>query len=124
MAPDAIGAVVEMSGQRLYFSGDTAFRPELFRRVADLRPSVAALSINGQFGNMNAREGAEAACLTGASVAIPCHCWTFAEHGGNPGKFCEYLQGQSLCRPLCFRQGEIQILDRAGRFRKRKETAS
>lgn len=124
MAPDAIGVLVEMSGHRVYFSGDTAFHEELFQEVAALKPNIAVLSVNGKFGNLNAEEGARAAVLTGAKFAVPCHCWTFAEHGGDPGKFCELLQDSS-CVPLCFYQGEvIQFSDNDLVFECRKETAS
>lgn len=123
MAPDAIGAVVEMGGHVLYFSGDTAFHEDLFREVAEFRPDFAAMSVNGCFGNLNAAEGAEAALLTGVKYAVPCHCWTFAEHGGNPGEFCERLIKSGRCAPRCFRQGEIQILGRENTFQRKKESA-
>lgn len=111
MAPDAIGVLLEMEGHRFYFSGDTAFREPLFREAALFKPDVAMLSINGRFGNMNAQEGARAAVLSGAKYGVPCHFWTFAEHGGDPGEFCQCLQSLGQCQPLCFRQGEIQILN-------------
>lgn len=110
MAPDAIGVLLEMGGCRLYFSGDTAFHEELFLEIAGFRPDVAALSVNGRFGNLNSAEGARAAALCGARYAIPCHFWTFAEHGGDPGEFCRLLLQEEGCKPLCFRQGEVQVL--------------
>ncbi|MDD3164352.1 MAG: MBL fold metallo-hydrolase [Oscillospiraceae bacterium] len=121
MAPDAIGVLLEMGRHRLYFSGDTAFHTQLFRSVAEFSPELAAMSVNGHFGNMNAREGAEAALLTGAKCAVPCHCWTFMEHGGDPGAFCQRLLDADGCEPVCFRQGEIQILCENGTLRKRGE---
>lgn len=123
MAPDAIGLLAEMGGHRLYFSGDTCFREELFREVGAYGPEVAVLSVNGQFGNLNAQEGAKAAELIGADYAVPCHCWTFAEHEGNPGEFCRCLGQSKASIPLCFRQGEICVLNRAGKFIRKKETA-
>lgn len=123
MAPDAIGILLEMGGCRLYFSGDTAFHEEVFRKVREFGPDIAMLSINGKFGNMNAAEGAEAARLCGAKYAVPCHFWTFAEHGGDPGEFCERLREDAICTPLCFYQGEIQIMDKHHELPCRKETA-
>lgn len=123
MAPDAIGVLVGMGGRRLYFSGDTAFHQELFRSVAGFRPEIAFMSVNGKFGNMNAEEGAAAAELTGAKYGIPCHCWTFAEHGGDPGAFCRHLLAGDRCSPLCFRQGEIQLLDSKAHFQREEESA-
>lgn len=73
-------------------SGDTAFHADLCKEVAAFGPEVAALSINGAFGNMTAWEGAEAANLVGASIAIPCHFWTFTEHGGAPWVFSEFFE--------------------------------
>lgn len=123
MAPDAIGVFLEMGGHRLYFSGDTAFREDIIREAAAFKPDIAVLSINGRFGNMNAAEGAEAARLCGAQYAVPCHFWTFAEHGGDPGEFCRLLEGCGNCAPLCFRQGEIQIIKGKQELSHRKETA-
>lgn len=123
LAPDAIGALVEIGGYKIYFSGDTAFHEELFSQVSEYKPDIAVLSINGKFGNMDAAEGAEAARLCGVKYAIPCHFWTFAEHGGDPGAFCARLQEDGVCIPLCFRQGEIQIMNKHHEFQCRKESA-
>jgi Predicted Zn-dependent hydrolases of the beta-lactamase fold len=124
MAPDAVGILLKMGGHRLYFTGDTAFHEELFREVALFHPQFAAISVNGKFGNMNATEGAEAALLTQCLWATPCHCWTFAEHGGNPGQFCETLKKTKACLSVCFRQGEIQILDQNSTLLRKEESAS
>lgn len=110
MAPDAIGVLVEMGGHVVYFSGDTALHPTWCERIAEHRPEVAALSINGAFGNMNAREGAQAAALLGVSIAVPCHFWTFPEHGGEPLLFRELVNDSGSCRALCMRQGEMLLL--------------
>ena len=116
MAPDAIGVLLEMGGHRLYFSGDTAFHEDLFQSVARFRPEVAFLSVNGQFGNMNAAEGARAAMLCGAKYTVPCHIWTFIEHQGNLYDFCRDVKKAKNCIPCCFAQGEIQILDQEGKL--------
>lgn len=123
MAPDAIGVLLEMDGHRFYFSGDTAFHEALCREVASFKPDIAILSVNGRFGNMNAAEGARAAALTGAKYGTPCHFWTFAEHGGDPYEFCRRLRGDGQCQPLCFRQGEIKIIDQNNEFLYGKESA-
>ena len=123
MAPDAIGVFVEFSGHKLYFSGDTAFHRKLFLEIAEFHPDISVLSVNGAFGNMDATEGAVAAELTGAKFAIPCHFWTFAEHGGLPGEFCQQLLERGRCQPLCFRQGEIQVVRCQTKQERKKETA-
>ena len=122
MAPDAIGVLLEMGGRRLYFSGDTAFHEDLFCGVANFRPEIVFLSVNGKFGNMNGEEGARAAERTGARYAVPCHCWTFAEHGGDPGVFCDGLRDRD-CIPICFRQGEARTLDCEKLFQQMEESA-
>ncbi len=111
MAPDAIGAVVEMGGQRIYFSGDTAYHPEYVAMVAALKPDVAVLSINGTFGNMDAETGARFARELGVKTAIPCHFWTFAEHRGDPLVFRQLLEAPPHCAtPVCMRQGEMIVI--------------
>lgn len=111
MAPDAIGAVVEIGGHCLYFSGDTALHADWCREIAGrYHPDTAFLSVNGAFGNMNAAEGAAAAELLGVRLAVPCHFWTFTEHGGEPQRFKELLEEHKRCRPYCMRQGERMIL--------------
>lgn len=109
MAPDAIGAMVEMEGIRFYFSGDTSYHPEYMTELAAMSPDMAMLSINGEFGNMNAQEGALCAGALGVELAVPCHFWTFAEHRGDPIVFKELLKGTG-CRPVLMRQGESIIL--------------
>lgn len=111
MAPDAVGYVVEMGGHTIYFTGDTCYHEDYNREVAKLEPDIAMLCINGKFGNMNAEEGARTALEIGVKVAIPCHFWTFIEHGGNPRRFVEYINEHDAgCRPMCMRHGEMVIL--------------
>ena len=123
MAPDAIGVLLELGGHRIYFSGDTAFHKSLCLEAAGFKPDIAVLSINGRFGNMNAEEGACAAGLCNARYAVPCHFWTFMEHGGDPGAFCQYLRKGGRCQPLCFCQGEVQTINEKNELQYRKETA-
>lgn len=123
MAPDAIGLFLEMGGQRLYFSGDSAFHEDLFLSVAQRKPQIVFMSVNGKFGNMNGLEGARAAELTGAKYGVPCHFWTFAEHGGDPNVFCEQLLHGGICSPLCFRQGEIRLMTCKNMCKGKEESA-
>lgn len=116
MAPDAIGFLLEMGGHRMYFSGDTCFHQELCEKAAAFRPDVSVLSINGRFGNMTAEDGIQAAKLIGAKYSIPCHFWTFAEHGGSPDLFFDGLKDTQV-QALPFWQGEIQVLDAANNIR-------
>ncbi|MBN1685752.1 MAG: hypothetical protein JW852_03810, partial [Spirochaetales bacterium] len=45
--------------------------------------------INGAFGNLDGITAAKLARDCRAKVAIPCHYWMFAEHGGSPAQFLE-----------------------------------
>ncbi|MDO4621435.1 MAG: MBL fold metallo-hydrolase [Eubacteriales bacterium] len=108
MAPDAIGYIVEMGGHRIYFSCDTSYREDIFSVVKELHPDIAVVCINGQFGNMNAEEGAKAAAFVGADLAIPCHYWTFLEHCGcNPADFSKTMKKLDTdCKAVPMRHGE------------------
>ena len=116
MAPDAVGFLLEMGGHRMYFGGDTCFHEELCEKAAAFHPDVSVLSINGRFGNMNAQEGVHAAELIGAKYSIPCHFWTFVEHGGEPDLFFAGLKDSDVTA-LPFWQGEVQVLDAANNIR-------
>jgi len=109
LAPDAIGLLLNIDGIKLYFTGDTAYRPEKLNEVVEFNPDIAVLSINGKFGNLTADEGAKVVEKVKPKIAIPSHFWTFKEHNGNPqlfeDKVIEYCpktkvefmaQGQSL----------------------------
>lgn len=113
MAPDAIGILLYVGRHVIYFSGDTAYHPEWNRRLREKKPDIGCLSMNGAFGNMNAQQAAQAAAELGLQTAIPCHYWTFAEHGGDPLAFSERLRRDTpSCTPLLMRQGEIWITGR------------
>jgi len=112
LAPDAVGIYLEMGGQKLYFSGDTAYRPEKIQNVVDLKPDVAILSVNGAFGNLDAEEGAKVANLVGAKLAIPCHVWTFMEHGGDLAAFGQSMSALAPnCQPYFMYQGECLVVE-------------
>jgi L-ascorbate 6-phosphate lactonase len=108
LAPEAIGILLNINGIKLYFSGDTAYRPEMIKDVIDFAPDIAILSVNGKFGNLNSEEGAKLASDIGAKIAIPCHYWMFKEHGGDPQLFEEEMKKHSpqcLTKFMC--QGEM-----------------
>jgi L-ascorbate 6-phosphate lactonase len=52
-------------------------------------------------------EAARLAGDAGAKVAIPCHFWMFAEHGGNPAQFLEACKEHApKVHPLLMSPGE------------------
>ncbi len=90
LAPDAIGVVLDFDGIRVYHTGDTAYRPERFRRAIELSPDVLLPCINGRYGNMNAEEAARLAGDVSPQLVIATHFWMFVEHGGDPAAFLDY----------------------------------
>lgn len=111
MVPDCYGYLLEMGGHRIYITGDTCFREEIFLQAKESRPDVIIACINGRFGNLNGREAARAAGITGAKWVIPCHFWTFMQHGGDPEDFLAGLKESAPgAEPLLFTQGEIRLL--------------
>lgn len=108
LAPDAIGVLMNVNGIKLYFSGDTAYHPEKMGEVISFEPDIAILSVNGKFGNLTPTEGARLANLINAKVAIPCHFWTFKEHGGDPQLFEEKMTEYApQCKVKFMAQGEM-----------------
>jgi len=92
----ALGMVLEFGGVRVLLTGDTSFRPGLFRPLFDLQPDVMLPCINGVFGNMGHIDAARLVQEARPRYAIPCHYWTFAEQGGgDPGGFLD------ACRHFC-----------------------
>lgn len=108
LAPDAVGIIMDVKGTKLYFSGDTAYRPDKLQTVIDFKPDIAVLSVNGKFGNLDNEKGAMVAREVGAGIAIPCHFWTFKEHGGDPQGFEVEMKRQAPdCRVKFMHQGEM-----------------
>lgn len=88
LAPDALGVLIRTDEIAIWHVADTAYRPDkwghLFGNVDVIIPPI-----NGAFGNLDAVEAARLAGDARAKLAIPCHFWMFAEHGGNPAQFLE-----------------------------------
>lgn len=108
LAPDAIGLLMEIGGVKLYFSGDTAYRPEKLMPVKNFHPDLAFLSINGAFGNLNALEGAYVVRDLSLKAAIPCHYGTFIEHGGDPQSFKSHVGEMApFCHVIQLSPGKV-----------------
>jgi len=92
----ALAIVLDFGGVRVMATGDTSWRPQLFKPLSDLKPDVVLPVINGVFGNMNHIDAAMLVRQVKPRYAIPCHFWTFAEQGaGDPGGFV------NACGQLC-----------------------
>jgi L-ascorbate 6-phosphate lactonase len=87
---------LEIDGFRLLFTGDTCLRMETLKPLYTPSPDVLLPCINGTFGNMNHLDAAMLVQAAQPRYAIPCHFWTFAEHGpADPGGFVH------ACRCFC-----------------------
>ncbi len=119
-APNALGLLIETEGIRLYFTGDTSYQHVRMQPVTDREIDVLILPINGEYGNMNERDGAMLAAQTKAGVTIPCHFWTFARHSGDPYIFEQEMKAEAPDIP-CYvmAQGEILAIGKGGTFNRR-----
>jgi L-ascorbate 6-phosphate lactonase len=96
LSPDALSLLLDFAGVRVLVAGDTSWRPKLIAGLCEMSPDVVLPPINGSFGNMNHLDAARLVQQASPRMAIPCHFWTFAEHGpGDPGGFV------NACRGLC-----------------------
>ena len=110
LSPDAIGIVLWFENFKIYFTGDTAYRPEKMKRVILLRPEILILPINGKYNNLNTEEAAKLTALIRPDIVIPCHFWMFKEHNGDPQAFVESLKKYaSQIKPLFTTPGEVYI---------------
>lgn len=91
----AMGLIVKAEGITLYFSGDTLFDEKLFR-IADYKPDVALICINGRLGNMNCDEALTTAKAIGAKVNIPHHYDMFASNSADPHLFADHIPGGKI----------------------------
>ncbi|MHB8279346.1 MAG: MBL fold metallo-hydrolase [Candidatus Humimicrobiaceae bacterium] len=92
LAPDALGFILDFNYFKLYFTGDTAYRPEKMKLAIQNKPEIIILPINGKFDNLTPVQAAKLAKDVKAKVSIPCHFWTFIEHNGNPLAFSKALK--------------------------------
>jgi L-ascorbate 6-phosphate lactonase len=73
-----------------------------------LKPEIAILPINGEFGNLNSIDAAILTHELRAKILIPCHFWTFAFHKGDPSVLIkEFNQCAPESRLVVLAQGEM-----------------
>lgn len=113
-APDAFGVVIKIDGKSIYIAGDTCLRldnADIVNKLVD-QLDVLIAPINGAYGNLNEEECARLSSYLNPRLTIPCHYGMFASHGGNPGKFMEYMNTKVKCNEyvlMCI--GEQLILE-------------
>ena len=107
LAPNALGFIIEIDGFKLYYAGDTCYSPEEVEGFKREKFDLMMAPINGAFGNLNEEECAKYAALIEPELTLPCHFWTFVEHGGDPRKFVEAMKTQAPEQAYTFlTQGE------------------
>jgi len=92
---EAFGLVIKAEGKTLYFSGDTLFNERLFK-IAEHRPDITFICINGRLGNMNVDEALITAKKIGAKINIPNHYDMFASNSENPSLFADNIRGGKI----------------------------
>jgi L-ascorbate 6-phosphate lactonase len=111
-SPKALGFIFDFGFIKVYFAGDTAYSPDKLKRVYESKPEIALLPINGEYGNLNSEEAARLAKEIGAKVVIPCHYWTFIEHGSYPLHLKKIMEEEMPEIKLVFlAQGECYTYD-------------
>ena len=105
--PDAIGLLIVVDGKKIYIAGDTCYHEDYFKNSELSGVDIMIFPINGAFGNMNETEGAKAVNIIKPKLAIPCHYWNFAEHGGNPDIFAQEMKNvYGIADYILMRPGE------------------
>ena len=89
---EAFGLIIRAENKTLYFSGDTLFNEKLFK-IADYKPDITFICINGRLGNMNVKEAIVTAEKIGAGINIPNHYDMFESNSENPRLFSENIKG-------------------------------
>lgn len=108
LAPDALGLLFTIGDKRIYYMGDTAYRPELLENPELHGVDLLLLPINGAFGNLDSLQAANVVKRLAPKLAVPCHFWNFAEHGGDPDAFQKHLRELAPEQKyVLMRQGEL-----------------
>lgn len=89
---EAFGLIVKSENKILYFSGDTLYNEKLFE-IAEYKPDITFICINGRLGNMNVEEALVVAEKIGAKINIPNHYDMFASNSENPRFFADNISG-------------------------------
>ncbi len=111
LAPHAVGAVIEVDGKKIYFTGDTCLRLDRTEEVLSFGSlDVLIAPINGAYGNLNEQDCVALSKALRPELTIPCHYGMFASHGGNPGIFRKHMMEECPDQEyLLMRMGEEYI---------------
>jgi L-ascorbate 6-phosphate lactonase len=114
-SPTAVAVALDLEGVTVMLSGDSSWRSDFFQPLYKLGLDVCIPCINGGFGNMSHVDAAKMVGESGASMAIPCHFWTFAEQGaGDPMGFLDACRREAPhCRAVLLSPGErVEVIGR------------
>jgi len=116
--PDAVGFLLDLGGVRVWLVADSEYDARL-RPLAEARPDVVLVPINGVGGNMDADEAALLTWKVAPRVAVPMHYGMWAPEGYgkgatlDPARFAETLarlQGPTgPTEPRTLEPGEIVL---------------
>lgn len=84
----AVGVVVEYSGEKLYFSGDTYYN----KKLESIKCDYMFICINGKLGNMNADEAARLTNIIKPRLAVPNHYDMFESNSENPENYTKNIE--------------------------------
>lgn len=112
LCKDALGFIFNFGFVKLYFSGDTSLSPDKLSLAITMKPEIAILPINGEFGNLNSIEAAKLANLLNSHYLIPCHFWTFPNHRGDPSQLITAMPEYApVCKLIMLAQGELFLYE-------------
>lgn len=86
LSPRANGLLIEIEGIKIYHLGDTSFSPNKIVASLSSEVDIMITPINGQFGNMDAKEACALAKIIKPKILIGCHFWMFLEHVCEEGR--------------------------------------
>lgn len=110
LAPEALGVLLQSGDIKVWQVADTAYRPDKWQAIFAAGVDVIMPPINGAYGNLDGVEAARLAHDAHAKVAIPCHFWMFAEHGGSPAQFLDACKELAPgVEPHLMAQGELLV---------------
>lgn len=108
----AQGYIFNCGGPVVYATGDTTYEEEL-KGVAQFRPDILLVCINGKWGNMNAGDAAALAKELEVKLAIPMHYGMFTNNTLDPQVFPRALEEQGAeAKALLMALGGGYIFDK------------
>ena len=83
---EAIGVILEHSGIKMYFSGDTEYNEKL-EKLAENNIDIMFICINGKLGNMNVDEAVSLTEIINPKVGVPSHYGMFESNTEDPKNY-------------------------------------